>query len=96
MPSLANGKIGVSAGGFNLNEEAKGYEEELQEERPIGRDRAKKKASSSSRSTSSAVAGGGLVELVADKWKSIKSASWGKKKEQQDSYIQLKNRELDL
>ncbi|GKD00808.1 hypothetical protein Tco_1171082 [Tanacetum coccineum] len=86
----------VSAGGFNLNEEAKGYEEELQEERPIGRDRAKKKASSSSRSTSSAVAGGGLVELVADKWKSIKSASWGKKKEQQDSYIQLKNRELDL
>ncbi|GKC73520.1 hypothetical protein Tco_1119403 [Tanacetum coccineum] len=64
--------------------------------RPIGDDRAKKKASSSHRSESSSVVGGGLVELVADKWKSIKSASWGKKKEQQDSYIQLNNQELDL
>ncbi|GJZ12494.1 hypothetical protein Tco_0547724 [Tanacetum coccineum] len=45
---------------------------------------------------SSSVARGGLVELVADKWKSIKSASCGEKKNQQDSYIQLKNQELDL
>ncbi|GKD95019.1 hypothetical protein Tco_1374856, partial [Tanacetum coccineum] len=57
----------------------------------------KNKASSfSSRFATSSIAEGGLVELVADKWKSIKSASWEKKKEQQDSYIQLKNQELDL
>ncbi|GKB15019.1 hypothetical protein Tco_0848942 [Tanacetum coccineum] len=57
----------LAQGGFNLNEEAKGYEEELQEVRPIGRDRAKNKASSSSRSTSSAIAGGGLVELLKNR-----------------------------
>ncbi|GKD81619.1 hypothetical protein Tco_1348458 [Tanacetum coccineum] len=38
----------------------------------------------------------GLVEFVVAKWKNIKSKSWGKKKEQQDSYIQLKNSKLDL
>ncbi|GKB56161.1 hypothetical protein Tco_0912347 [Tanacetum coccineum] len=37
---------------------------------------------------------GGLVDLVVDKWKSLKSTSWGKKKEQHESYIQLKNQEL--
>ncbi|GJZ86104.1 hypothetical protein Tco_0657714 [Tanacetum coccineum] len=66
-------------GGLNLNEEADGYEEEVRKVQPMGRDRAKKKASSSSRSKSSYVAGGGLVDLVTDKWKSITSASWGKK-----------------
>ncbi|GKF12926.1 hypothetical protein Tco_0050852 [Tanacetum coccineum] len=50
-------------GGFNLNDEADDSEEEIREERPIGRNRAKKKASSSSRY----VAGGGLVELIVDK-----------------------------
>ncbi|GJW62783.1 hypothetical protein Tco_0112118 [Tanacetum coccineum] len=68
-------------GGFNLNDEADGSEKEVRKEGLIGRDRAKKKASSSSRYESSSVAGGGLVELVADKWKSIKLASWEKKKE---------------
>ncbi|GKA25256.1 hypothetical protein Tco_0711365 [Tanacetum coccineum] len=88
---------GSAQGGFNLNDEAGGSEEEIREERPIGRDRAKKKASSSSsRSATSSVAGGGLVDLVADKWKSIKLASRGKKNEQQDSCIQLKNRESDI
>ncbi|GJS09900.1 hypothetical protein Tco_0366696 [Tanacetum coccineum] len=62
----------------------------------MGRDRAKTKASSSSRYESSSVAGGGLNELVVDKWKTIKSDSWGNKKEQQESYIQLKNQELDI
>ncbi|GJV38886.1 hypothetical protein Tco_1417326 [Tanacetum coccineum] len=63
-------------GGFNLNDEVGGYEEEIREERPIGRGRAKNTASSSSsRSSTSSVAGGGVVELVADKWKSINSAS---------------------
>ncbi|GKF02630.1 glutathione S-transferase T3-like protein, partial [Tanacetum coccineum] len=38
----------LAQGGFNLNDEACGSEEEIQEERPIGRDGAKKKASSSS------------------------------------------------
>ncbi|GKA83058.1 hypothetical protein Tco_0789806 [Tanacetum coccineum] len=68
---------------------------ETDSRRVTSRNRAKKKASSSSRSESSSFERC-LVELVADKWKSIKLASWGKNKEQQDSYIQLKNRELDL
>ncbi|GJW46933.1 hypothetical protein Tco_0078579 [Tanacetum coccineum] len=80
----------------NKNDEADGSEDKIREERSIGHDRAKKKPSSSYRSATSSVAGGGLDELVPDKWKSIKSEGWGKKKEQQDSYIQLKNRELDL
>ncbi|GJV45576.1 hypothetical protein Tco_1430112 [Tanacetum coccineum] len=70
--------------------------EEVREVRPIGWDRAKKKASSSSRSEASSAAGGGLVDMVADKWKSLKSVSWGKKKKQQQSYIDLKNRELNI
>ncbi|GKB77882.1 hypothetical protein Tco_0944777 [Tanacetum coccineum] len=49
---------GSAQGGFNLNDEAGGSEEEIREERPIGRDRAKKRASSSSsRSATSSVAG---------------------------------------
>ncbi|GKA71943.1 putative hexokinase, partial [Tanacetum coccineum] len=65
---------GLAQGGFNLNDEASGPEEEIREERSIGRDRVKKKASSSSsRSATSSIAGGGLVEMVADKWK---SSSW--------------------
>ncbi|GJT01037.1 reverse transcriptase domain, reverse transcriptase zinc-binding domain protein, partial [Tanacetum coccineum] len=52
---------------FNLNDKADDSEEEIREERPIGRNRAKKKASSSSRYESSSVAGGGLVELIVDK-----------------------------
>ncbi|GKE02254.1 hypothetical protein Tco_1390237 [Tanacetum coccineum] len=71
--------------------------EEVREVRPSGWDRAKNKvASSSSCSEFSSIAGGGLVELVANKWKSIKSATWGKKKEQQESYIHLKNQELEI
>ncbi|GKA94256.1 hypothetical protein Tco_0816294 [Tanacetum coccineum] len=73
-------------GGFNLNDDVNGCEEEIREERPIGRNRAKKKASfSSSRFESLSVAGECLVELVVDKRKSIKLASWGKN-EQQDIY----------
>ncbi|GKC87740.1 hypothetical protein Tco_1148389, partial [Tanacetum coccineum] len=82
-------------GGLNLNEEANGYGEEVWEVRPIGRDRAKKKTSSSSHSEASSAAGGGLVDIVAGKWKSLKSVSWGEKKQQQ-SYIDLKNQELDI
>ncbi|GKE21272.1 hypothetical protein Tco_1432784 [Tanacetum coccineum] len=76
--------------GLNLNDEAVESEEETQEERPIGRDRAKKKSSASSREGSS------FVDLVADKFFNIKTAKWEKMKEQQDSYIQLKNHELDI
>ncbi|GJX64153.1 hypothetical protein Tco_0298496 [Tanacetum coccineum] len=83
-------------GGLNLNEEADGYGEEVREVPPIGQDRAKKKAFASSRSESSSVIGGGLVELVTDKWKSLKSVGWEKKKEQQQSYIDLKNRKLNI
>ncbi|GJZ28809.1 hypothetical protein Tco_0573456, partial [Tanacetum coccineum] len=80
---------GSAPGGFNLNNEAGESEEETQEQRPMGRDQAKKKSSASSREGSS------FVDLVADKFFNIKSAKWKKMKEQQDSYIQLKNRELD-
>ncbi|GKA28536.1 retrovirus-related pol polyprotein from transposon TNT 1-94 [Tanacetum coccineum] len=81
---------GSALGGFNLNNEADESEEETQEQRPMGRDQAKKKSSASSREGSS------FVDLVADKFFNIKSAKWRKTKEKQDSYIQLKNRELDI
>ncbi|GKB91274.1 hypothetical protein Tco_0963546, partial [Tanacetum coccineum] len=77
-------------GDLNLNDEAVESEKETQEERPIGRDRAKKKSSASSREGSS------FVDLVADKFFNIKTAKWEKMKEQQHSYIQLKNHELDI
>ncbi|GJV93084.1 hypothetical protein Tco_1540897 [Tanacetum coccineum] len=70
---------GSAQGGLNLNDEADDYEEEVRKERPTGCDRDKKKASSSSRSEYSSVAGVDFVELVANKWKSIKSASCEKK-----------------
>ncbi|GKC05611.1 hypothetical protein Tco_0997221 [Tanacetum coccineum] len=72
-------------------------EEEVREVRPMSRDRARsKKSSTSSRSEASSVAGGGIVDMVADKWKSFKALGWGKKNEQQQSYIDLKNQELDI
>nr|GEW24181.1 hypothetical protein [Tanacetum cinerariifolium] len=70
---------GSAQGGLNLNEEADGSGKELREVRPIGRDRGKKKASSFSCSQASSATGGGLVDMVADKWKSLKSVSWEKK-----------------
>ncbi|GJX49761.1 RNA-directed DNA polymerase, eukaryota [Tanacetum coccineum] len=84
---------GSASDGFNLNNEANKYDEEAQEHRPIGRDRAKakKKSFASSREESSS-----FVDLIADKYLGIKSTKWEKMQEQQDSYIQLKNRELDI
>ncbi|GJR46197.1 hypothetical protein Tco_1314300 [Tanacetum coccineum] len=80
-------------GGFNLNNEAYESEEETQEQLPMGHDRAKakKKSFASSRGGSSS-----FVDLVADKFLNIKKEKWGKMKEQQESYIQLKNQELDI
>ncbi|GKD60269.1 hypothetical protein Tco_1297778 [Tanacetum coccineum] len=54
---------GSTQGGLNLNEDADGSEEEVQEVRPMGRDRAKKKSSTSSRSETSSAAGGGIVDM---------------------------------
>ncbi|GKB83738.1 hypothetical protein Tco_0950633 [Tanacetum coccineum] len=74
-----------------------GSDEEVREVRPVGRDQARKKKSSySSRSEASSAAGGGIAKMVADKWKSFKVVGWGKKKEQQQSYIDLKNQELKI
>nr|GEV33071.1 hypothetical protein [Tanacetum cinerariifolium] len=83
---------GSTSGGFNLNDEADKYEE-AQEHRPLGRGaaKAKKKSTASSREGSSL-----FVDLVAYKYLGIKSAKWEKMQEQQESYIQLKNRELDI
>ncbi|GKC81357.1 hypothetical protein Tco_1137074 [Tanacetum coccineum] len=80
-------------GGFNLNNEVDESEEEIQEKQAMGRDRAKakKKSSASSREGSSS-----FVDLVADKFLNMKKEKWGKREEQQQSYIQLKNRELDI
>nr|GFC42895.1 hypothetical protein [Tanacetum cinerariifolium] len=84
-------------GGLNLNEDATGFEEVIREVRPMGWDRARaKKSSTSSRYEASFVVGGGIVDMVADKQKSFKAVGWGKMKEQQQSYIELKNRELDI
>nr|GEV15644.1 Gag-Pol polyprotein [Tanacetum cinerariifolium] len=67
--------------------------EEAQEHRSLGRDAAKanKKSFASFREGSSS-----FVDLVADKYLGIKSTKWEKMQEQQDSYIQLKNRVLDI
>ncbi|GKE60711.1 hypothetical protein Tco_1511078, partial [Tanacetum coccineum] len=51
----------------------------------------KKKSSTSSREGSSSFA-----NLVADKYLGMKSTKQEKMQEQQDSYIQLKNWELDI
>ncbi|GJT11002.1 hypothetical protein Tco_1008843 [Tanacetum coccineum] len=58
----------------------------------MGRDRAKakKKSSASSREGSSS-----FVDLVADKFLNMKRGKWGKREEQQQSYIQLKNQEVE-
>nr|GEX25779.1 hypothetical protein [Tanacetum cinerariifolium] len=57
-----------------------GSEEEVREVRPMGQDRTKKKSSTSSHSEASSAVGGGIVETVADKWKSFKATSWGKRR----------------
>ncbi|GKC49419.1 hypothetical protein Tco_1072164 [Tanacetum coccineum] len=84
---------GSASGGLNLNEEADEAVEETQEFRLMGRDRAKakKKAAGSSRGESSS-----LIDLVADKFFNIKQKKWGKKDEQQQSYIEFKNQELSI
>ncbi|GJW81863.1 hypothetical protein Tco_1140873 [Tanacetum coccineum] len=52
--------------------------------RPMGRDQARKKKSSTpSCSEASSTAEGGIVDMVADKWKSFKVVGLGKEKEQQ-------------
>nr|GEW50764.1 hypothetical protein [Tanacetum cinerariifolium] len=53
--------------------------------------KAKKKSSASSHKGFSS-----FVDLEADKYLGIKSTKWEKMQEQQDSYIQLKNRKLDI
>ncbi|GJY38672.1 hypothetical protein Tco_0425036 [Tanacetum coccineum] len=53
--------------------------------------KAKKKAPGFSHGRSSS-----LVDLVADKFFNIKQKKWGKKDEQQQSYIEFKNRELGI
>ncbi|GJT16957.1 probable protein S-acyltransferase 17, partial [Tanacetum coccineum] len=84
---------GSASGGFNLNNEADEAEEETQEVRPPGRNqsKAKKKSAASFRGKSSS-----FVDLVADKFLNIKKDKWNKREEQKQSYIQLKNRELDI
>ncbi|GKA84107.1 hypothetical protein Tco_0805702 [Tanacetum coccineum] len=84
---------GSASSDRNLNEEVDEAVEETREFRPMGRDRAKakKKAAGSSRGGSSS-----FVDLVADKFYNIKQKKWGKKDEQQQSYIELMNRELSI
>ncbi|GJU18939.1 retrotransposon protein, putative, ty3-gypsy subclass [Tanacetum coccineum] len=84
---------GSASGGLNLNREADEDMEETQEFRLMGRDRAKakKKAAGSSRGRSSS-----FVDLIADKFYNMKQKKWRKKDEQQQSYIELKNRELSI
>ncbi|GKA69084.1 putative reverse transcriptase domain-containing protein, partial [Tanacetum coccineum] len=60
---------------------------EVREERPIGRDQArKKKSSTSSRSEASSAAEGGIVDMVADKWKSFKKVVGDTKEEEDDEH----------
>nr|GEV58169.1 hypothetical protein [Tanacetum cinerariifolium] len=66
---------------------------ETQQLRPMGRDRskAKKKSVGSSR-----VGSFSFVDLVADKLLNMKRKKWGKRDEQQQSYIKLKYWELSI
>ncbi|GJX76909.1 hypothetical protein Tco_0323720 [Tanacetum coccineum] len=82
-----------ASGALNLNEEAYEAVEETQEFHPMGRDRAKakKKAAGSSREGASSFA-----DLVAGKFYNMKQKKWGKKDKEQQSYIELKNRELSI
>ncbi|GKB71330.1 retrovirus-related pol polyprotein from transposon TNT 1-94, partial [Tanacetum coccineum] len=70
--------------GFNLNNQADEFGEKIQEKRAMGRDqaKAKKKSSASSREGSSS-----FIDLVADKFLNMKKEIWGKREEQQHSYI---------
>nr|GEZ07758.1 hypothetical protein [Tanacetum cinerariifolium] len=84
---------GSTSGGINLNEEADEVVQETQEFRPMGRDRAKakKKAAGSSSGGSSS-----FIDLVADKFYNMKQKRRKKKDKEQQSYIDLKNRELSI
>ena len=53
----------------------------------MGRDQAKKNKKKSSTFESSKSS---YMEGVADKWKTIKSMAWGKKKKTADEYFKLK------
>ncbi|GJY61810.1 RNA-directed DNA polymerase, eukaryota [Tanacetum coccineum] len=81
------------SGGFNLNNEVDESEEEIQEKRAMGRDRAKAKKKSSAFTHEGSSS---FVDLVVDKFLNMKKEKWGKREEQQQSYIQLKNPELDI
>ncbi|GJW92935.1 hypothetical protein Tco_0172607 [Tanacetum coccineum] len=79
--TTSHGTSDSTHGGLNLNEKANDLREEVREVRPMGQDRAKKKVTpSSTRFESLFVARGDLVELVSNKWKSIKSVGWGKRR----------------
>ncbi|GJX70817.1 hypothetical protein Tco_0307988 [Tanacetum coccineum] len=84
---------GSASGGLNLNEEVDDNVEETQEFRPMGHDqaKAKKKAVGSSR-----VGASSFDDLVADKFYNMKQTKWEKKDNEQQSYIELKNRELSI
>ncbi|GJZ10126.1 retrotransposon protein, putative, ty3-gypsy subclass [Tanacetum coccineum] len=84
---------GSASDGLNLNEEADEDVEETREFQPMGHDRAnaKKKVVGSSRGGASS-----FVDLVADKFYNMKQKKLGKKDKEQQSYIELKNRELSI
>ena len=84
-------------GGFYLNEEVDdSSEEEVRDGRPTGRDKDKKKTSSASIPSESSVATPLFVDRLVDKWKNIASGFFSKKKEAQESCLEMKHQQMEL
>nr|GEU75002.1 hypothetical protein [Tanacetum cinerariifolium] len=82
-------------GGFNLNEDADDLdagEEDVQEVRPMDRDRSKKKMSSSSVHFESSTA---TAPAYVEQLESVALSLFSQKNETTDSYLELKQRQLN-
>ncbi|GJT93138.1 glutathione S-transferase T3-like protein [Tanacetum coccineum] len=84
--------------GVDLNDEAADSEDvEVQEVRPMGRDRAKKKGSSSGARSESSVAGDpSLVDALVTKFTMVATPFFPSRKESSSEYLRIKERELEL
>ncbi|GJU24876.1 hypothetical protein Tco_1163497 [Tanacetum coccineum] len=84
---------GSASGGFNLNNESDEYEEENQEQRPMGHDRskAKKKSSTSSREGSSS-----FVDLLKNRELDIQEAARKEAADLKREKLEIQRRKLQL
>nr|GEV06700.1 hypothetical protein [Tanacetum cinerariifolium] len=80
-----------------MNDEATYSEDvEVQEVRPIGRDRATKGPSSASRSASSAAADSSLLDVLLNKFTKVATTLFSSRKESSSEYLRIQKRELEM